>query len=251
MKWLPLFLFVFSTTAYAQQYGPPAPQQQVQQDQPAQRQYHLTERQAREKARRWYTEAEIRDEANKMALRRAQAISWLVNPAAQVSWFGVRLHLSPAGNTRPEGPRFALGYGAEVFVNPFWALDVVGRLGGLYVTGEPTIGALPAGNNLETMGALRYTLGGLVVVQVGYLYSYRELRREKPIGNDLVEEVSRATMHGAYVGGGATFRGVTALAECRLYSGSPTGVLRSVTDFDRAWAAYCGVSMLTQPILGF
>jgi hypothetical protein len=218
-------------------------------DQPAQRQYYLTAKQARERAQRWYSEAEIRDEANKLALRRAQAISWLVNPAAQVSWFGARLYLSPAGNVRSEGPRFALGYGVELFVNPFWALDVVGRVGGLYVVAED--GGMPAANNLETMGALRYTFGGLVVLQAGYLYAMRELRREKSVKDDLLEEVSRIAMHGAYFGGGATFRGVTALAECRIYAGSPTGALRSVVDFDRAWAAFCGVSMLTQPILGF
>jgi len=241
-----LFLFVLlvsTSPAWGQASQAVAP------DQPAQRQYYLTAKQARERAQRWYSEAEIRDEANKMALRRAQAISWLVNPAAQVSWFGVRLHLSPAGNTRSEGPRFALGYGAELFVNPFWALDVVGRVGGLYVIAED--GGMPAANNLETMGALRYTFGGLVVLQAGYLYAMRELRREKSVKDDLLEEVSRIAMHGAYVGGGATFRGVTALAECRIYAGSPTGALRSVVDFDRAWAAFCGVSMLTQPILGF
>lgn len=245
-----LFLFVLLVASVSPAWGQGAaassqPAQAAPPDQPAQRKYYLTAKQARERAQRWYSEAEIRDEANKMALRRAQAISWLVNPAAQVSWFGVRLHLSPAGNAR-SGPRFALGYGAELFVNPFWALDVVGRVGGLYVVAED--GGMPAANNLETMAALRYTFGGLVVLQAGYLYAMRELRREKA---DLIEEVSRTAMHGAYVGGGATFRGVTALAECRIYAGSPTGALRSVVDFDRAWAAFCGLSMLTQPILGF
>lgn len=193
--------------------------------------------------------AEVRAAAEQIAQKRAQRLSWLYFPA-EVQWLGASLYYGNDWEARDacdEGrqclPSMSVNYGAEVFVNPFASLDLVGRIGGASQVAE----GFPTRHGLDASVLARWRLAGLVPILVGWRVTGTPYAQ---VGEDGRPTDGTSWTHRAYFGAGFRFRGATAEV------GASVGLhrvlaIRSADDAVGAFSALVGVRLVTPALVGW
>lgn len=224
-----------------------APKQEPKAVQPEQKARKMTSAEARkaaeEASRREFSDEQINEAGKALAIKRAERLAWLYNPAQSYKWFGVRPYLGYLWETRPgDGrPIGSVPFGAEMFFNPWGPLDLFGSIGGVSLVN----GGNRAAVALDATAGVRWTFSDLVFLQLGYALTRHDLLKPGVVEGETIH--TEAVGHAGLVGLGVTIRGATVLGQCRV------GALPVQVDgkVEQTFSAFCGPTLLTPPIIGF
>lgn len=236
-KLIAIFLTLMNGTVFG---GKPSKEQT---QTPEQRQYQ----EATEEAKQY--RAEVTELAKDIARERAEKLAWLYFPS-EVNWIGVGLYYGngwqlrqPCDKDRQCIPHMDVLYGAEVFLNPFASLDVVGRIGGAAQVAD----VLGTRHGLDASILLRWRVVGVVPLALGWRIvgtPYQQITDESTISDTV------AYTQFAHLEGGFRFRGATASIGLDLGLHKVLAV-KSTQDAVSVFSGIVSLKLTTPAILGF
>lgn len=191
-------------------------------------------------------------EAKALAMERAKKLSWIYMHGVAHGIFNLgRLYLGTGFETRPaceEGrpciPHSNLRFGLEAYITIAQVIDVVGRFGGvMWLTNDAD-----RRFGMDVTAGLRYNIGGLFPVMVGWNMTSISFARVDASGGVEIGATATSWDHSLFVSGGVSFKGSTLEVGATL---GPKDVYALRGDPMRTWSVAPFVMLSTPPFFGF
>lgn len=195
--------------------------------------------------------SEVTALAKEIAVKRAERLSWIYSPSqTDPVWIGFGIYYGNTWETRQACdkdraclPHMGVNYGAELWLNPFASLDLVGRIGGATQIAD----GFSARHGLDVTALVRWRFVGMVPIGIGWRMTGLPYAQTEQDGRP-----SDATTytHRVHVEGGVRIRGASVVVSATMGLPSVLGI-KSTDDAVNAFSAHVGLMLITPALIGW